>query len=490
MLPDFLPTAKTDSAEPRYQEVSMSTDMNIKREPFPTESLPGPIANYVRQIANCMSCDESQIALATKVGLASSIGNSRILQLKSDYHEPAILWGANVALSGSGKSHISGCPIKPIETVQNELLTEFFAAHQSWVAADNSGPRPVATRHLIKDTTVENLFTIMAENPEGKLLEYADELESFTGGLDAYKNNGGDAQKYMSMWRGESSTYERKGDRNKQSHGIFHVPRASLSILGSITNDSLKRLMSEKNINNGWWPRFLLVCPPVRDEVWRTPDVSKLQEHLADMYERLRRLVLHDGNPVALRFDSEAGSRWEQFFNDHHRGAASRTGYQALIHGKFRGYVARFALIFHLTRVYGSTEPGVGISVDRKSLESAIEVGRWYYTEALRIYTMFQMTPEEEILQYIARKDGRATAWEVGRNFRRFKDTDEADKELSALSKAGKLQRIVKSAASAGRPSVIYRLTDSKYKYLPEGAPSKYPETTATNDIYSVGGAK
>ena len=60
--------------------------------PFPVEVLPEPVRSFVSAGAKAIGCDPSYIALTALVALASAIGNSRSIQLKRGWIEPAILW--------------------------------------------------------------------------------------------------------------------------------------------------------------------------------------------------------------------------------------------------------------------------------------------------------------------------------------------------------------------------------------------------------------
>ena len=73
----------------------------IPFRPFPTHVLPAALRGFVSGTAKAMGCDESYIALPLLSVLATAIGNSRRVQLKRGWTEPAILWSAIVGESGT-----------------------------------------------------------------------------------------------------------------------------------------------------------------------------------------------------------------------------------------------------------------------------------------------------------------------------------------------------------------------------------------------------
>ncbi len=78
--------------------------------PFPLTALPEPARSFVKRGAQAIGCDPSFIALPLLAGLASAIGNSRRIQLKRTWEEPAIVWGVIVGDSGTLKSPQWSCP--------------------------------------------------------------------------------------------------------------------------------------------------------------------------------------------------------------------------------------------------------------------------------------------------------------------------------------------------------------------------------------------
>ncbi|CAN0371996.1 unnamed protein product, partial [Ectocarpus sp. 4 AP-2014] len=114
-------------------------------KPFPTDALPGAFRAFVEQTAETIGCDASYLALPLLAGAASAIGNSRRIQLKVGWDEPAILWTAIVGDSGTMKSPALEAALKPVKHRQQEA----WKGHE-FVLANYDGEKAVYERDLAK----------------------------------------------------------------------------------------------------------------------------------------------------------------------------------------------------------------------------------------------------------------------------------------------------------------------------------------------------
>src|SRR5690606_30014028 len=94
--------SRTDAWEPTDDEAPVPRVDAF--EPFPVEALPEPVSDFVRDGANAIGCDPAYVALPTLAALASAIGNTRRIRLKSNWCEPSILWAGIVGDSGTLKT--------------------------------------------------------------------------------------------------------------------------------------------------------------------------------------------------------------------------------------------------------------------------------------------------------------------------------------------------------------------------------------------------
>ena len=86
--------AMAHAAEP--VEVECPTPPVEPFKPFPVDALPEPFRGFVNVGAKAIGCDASYVALPLLAAAASAIGNTRRIQLKRGWTEPAIVWTAIV----------------------------------------------------------------------------------------------------------------------------------------------------------------------------------------------------------------------------------------------------------------------------------------------------------------------------------------------------------------------------------------------------------
>lgn len=146
---------------------SGAVDTSPVWRPYPVDALGFRVGRYVTQVAEAIGCDPSMVALPVLACLAGAIGNRRAVRLKRGWTEPAIVWGAVVARSGSRKSPALSevtLPLSRADTraIEAELQRrdEYEAELERWGDAPRS-ERPVkpepGERLMVSDITVEAL---------------------------------------------------------------------------------------------------------------------------------------------------------------------------------------------------------------------------------------------------------------------------------------------------------------------------------------------
>jgi hypothetical protein len=61
-----------------------------------------------------MGCDVAYLALPALSVVAALIGNSRVIRLKRNWHEPAVVWSGIVGDSGTLKSPTVSAALNPL----------------------------------------------------------------------------------------------------------------------------------------------------------------------------------------------------------------------------------------------------------------------------------------------------------------------------------------------------------------------------------------
>ena len=307
--------------------------------PFPVDALPEPVRGFVGAGAAAIRCDPSFVALPLLAALAGAVGNTRRIELKRGWNEPAILWTAIVGDSGTMKSPALELALRSVRKRQGKALalhTERLADFQKavlryerdlgeWKREKDGGDPPEKPDELIgercwcDDPTIEALAVLLLNQPRG-LLMVRDELAGWIGSFDRYcQGKGGDVARWLEMHGGRPMVVDRKTGSPK----TLYVPRAAMSVAGAIQPEVLRRCLGEQYRENGLAARLLLAWPPRRAKQWTEADIApEAEAEIAALLDRLFELRPEgdgdgDPDPVLVKLTPEARREWVRFYNEH-----------------------------------------------------------------------------------------------------------------------------------------------------------------------------
>lgn len=465
--------ARTESAPQRIEPF----------RPFPVEALPEPVASFVRNSAEAIGCDPSFIALPLLVGFGSAIGNSRRVQLKRGWTEPAIVWGAIIGESGSTKSPALELAMRAVRQRQRKGMRDHAEAMKTyeterlayerdlatWKKSKAGGDPPEAPepptceRCWTDDATIEALAKLLQDNPRG-LLVIRDELSGWLH-FDRYNANGqgAEAAKWLEMHGGRELIVDRK------TSNTISVPQAAVSIIGGIQPGILARHIGQEHRDNGLLARLLLTMPPRKPKQWTEADIDPSAEAaIANIFEALHGLEPAsspegESRPAIITLTPEGKHAWIAFYNEHNQQQAELTGDLAAAWSKLEGYAARFALVHYLVRA--ATGDDVPDGIDAVSIAAGVKLSRWFAREARRVYAMLAEDDDarqrRQWVELIQRKGGSVTVrdWQRTRSHR---TKGAAEAELAQLVSAN-LGRWTDPAPGpkGGRPSKRFVLIES-----------------------------
>ena len=329
-------------------------------------------------------CDPSFIALPMLAVLGAAIGNSRRVQIKSNWREPSIIWTAIIGESGTSKTPAFSLVTEPLRQLQDEAYAEYDKAieqykaevaifdveYTAWKKAAtkskaNAGDPPVAPRmprpkrYRLEDATTEALAPILQANPRGVLLA-RDELSGWFASFDRHSKNGvsgGDAANWLQCFNGNSMSIDRKT-------GIpptIYVSRASVSLTGGIQPAVLKRMLTAEHRESGLAARFVFAAPPPFQKFSTETEMSQeLLDSYADLIRTLHSLeMIPDPRdmseeprliPQNVHLSPEAKRIWVDYYNLHGAEQVRLQSDLAAAWSKLEGYTPRFALIIHMVR--------------------------------------------------------------------------------------------------------------------------------------------
>jgi hypothetical protein len=485
------------AAEPEAVVAEADDDAPLVWQPFPVEQLPAPLDRFAAETARGVGCDESMVALPLLAALAGAIGNARAIEARPGWVEPAVLWAAVVAESGSGKSPAFAAALASANAEQkaafeahhaaladfDAAVAEHDAAMIGWkreVAKGRGGPapdrpvKPAARRLVVADTTIEALVPILGENPRGVLVA-VDELAGLVASFDCYKSGGrggADRPRWLSMHSAGPVTVDRK------SSGTTYVPRAAVSICGGIQPQVLARTMTADNVDSGLLGRLLLAMPPRRERRWTTEPVDwATAEAVRSIFQALYALPTPADGPTVLDLDADALDVFKAFWHEHEKALGASSGAERAMLAKMEAGVLRLALVAHVVRqaaalTHGALGPADGGSVpdriDVDSISRGIALGRWFAAEGRRVYQMLlggravDRTADDATAaaRWIeARGQGRfASVRDLKKGLARFRDDDDrAEAAARRLVAEGRAVWAVPS--TGGRPADGVRLT-------------------------------
>jgi hypothetical protein len=450
--------------------------------PPPVHALPEPFRSLVIEGARSIGCDESFVALPGMAAAAGAIGATRVLRLKRDWREPAVLWCAVVAPSGATKSQGRKLVLGPLWKREADERRRYEAAmaefgilsteHEREVALWKKGKsegtppegpvKPELVEFTFSDATIEAATHALNRNPRGMLLE-RDELAAWFRGFNAYRSGGGgaDAQAWMEC----HGAGRLKVNRVSLGTAPITVPRACVSVTGTIQPELLSGCLSGEHLASGLAARLLFASPPQRAKRWTDDEVSRATakawgERLAELLDLEFAPPADDDaapEPIDCYFASDAQERWKRFVNEHGREGLERDGAELAAWSKLEGYAARLALVFHLIG-----DPHA-VEVSLATLESALEWAAWFAREAERFYRGAASDPREreveKLVAWIAAHGGAVTARELAKGPRQYRAAGAAERALQLLVEAG--VGSWQHDAGAGRPTQRFRLGPS-----------------------------
>ncbi len=478
----------TTPANPAKTEV---VSLSHYRE-FPIEALPDPCRVFISEASAAIGCNAAYVGVPLLATLAGSIGNSAVIELKRGWCEPAVIWSLTIGESGTTKSPALDRVLSPLHRTQLDLVRDHqhtMADHEqalalhaadfaSWKAKGRAKggpppeepPEPTCPRIIVSDTTVEALAVILAENPRGLLLA-RDELAGMLLGMNQYRGGkGADAQHFLTMHGARPLVIDRKGATGGGKK-LITVPRAALSITGTIQPTILRQALGRDHFENGLAARFLFAAPPSKAKRWTEAELSEgTERQLAELHKRL---LFQGGEPdewgeiqpQVLSLTPSGRATWVSFYNEHAERLADLSGDLAATWAKLEGYAARLALVVHLVRrEWFDLSLEAQDAVDEASVNAGVTLSRWFAGEAQRLFGLFHETDDQreqrELVEWIRRKGGVVGNREAQRS-RRFANSEESYKALVALVDAGLGHwQEVPTTERGGRPKSVFVLRD------------------------------
>jgi hypothetical protein len=288
-------------------------------------------------------------AAASRIGTGTQV----VVKPSAQYTQPMVFWSAIVANSGSLKTPAQRVILDPLIALEKESyeayqtnLADYRAVIERQKGKKREAPEvdlpqpPLRKRYLTKDSTLETLQRIHAENPRG-LLYYRDELAGVIKVRNQYRGGyGADEEAELDQWVGSAVIV----DRAEKS---ICLPHSAISRTGAIQWEVLAELMGDHRDVNGAWSRWLFCAansPPRYLQLLQEEPDTGITEALTFLYTELEKVPPQN---YGLSFEAkQLFETWQHQLVDAQR-SEDAPGLQ-LVYPKIESYTARLALWLHI----------------------------------------------------------------------------------------------------------------------------------------------
>jgi len=381
--PDDLVDGDVEPGKLKELQVASCNRTRLEWKDFPLSTLPDPFRGYVTAQAEAMCVDPSMIAVPGLCALASSIGNARHVQIKSNWSEPSTLWSMLIAPSGALKSPALEKALAPIFRKEQQLKQKHDRELEAWQDRDEEerGAKPQRERRLVNDATVESVALLHDDHPRGLLL-YRDELAGWLGSFNQYNKGESDLQKWIEFYEARPLEIDRK---SSDRPSLF-IRSPAISVTGSIQPQVLDDRLNALHFQSGFAARTIMCEPPQRKRRLNDHDVTEeVRQRYHGLVDRLYELSMPDRSGMGSNVDlSLDGTAWE-IFREYHDECQEiiedlQSGPLRSMVAKNQAASARLALIFQLCENPQSEEVG------RDAMVAGMRLARWLRKESARVY--------------------------------------------------------------------------------------------------------
>jgi len=254
--PDQLVEGGADPGKLQELQVASRNEARLQWDDLPLDALPEEVRQYATAHAEAMCINPAMIVVPALSVLAGAVGNTRQIEVKSNWKESATLWTAVVNPSGALKSPAQEKALIPAFEEESDLKGNWDGKYQEWEDGERDS-KPIRDRRLVNDITVESFALRHDENPRGLLL-YRDELAGWLGSFNQYNEGDSDLQNWIEFYEGRTIQIDRKSS----DRPALYVEDPSVSVTGTIQPDVLEDRMESIHFQSGFAARLLMCEPP------------------------------------------------------------------------------------------------------------------------------------------------------------------------------------------------------------------------------------
>lgn len=425
--------------------------------PFPIDTLPAEIRNYVAAISESIQTPVDMAGCAALSVIATSIQGKYKIQGKRDWTEPLNIYLTEIAPPSERKSAVQHAMVKPVSDYENQynhvhaaevetsrMHKRILERRQKTVEdqvskgkATKDDVEKIArelTEYEVKkplrlfadDITPEKLASVLSEN-KGRMALLSSEAGIFDTLAGAYSKSV-NIDVMLKSYSGDQIRVDRIG---RESENILHP---TLTVLLMAQPNVISKVLSNETFRGrGLTARFLYSMPAsaVGTRRYRSKPVP---EEVYKAYEqRIFNLLKDEYRQEIITLSAEADSRMEEFSQELEPKLVKEYAEIADWCGKLAGNVLRIAGLLCRANVHRSEEfldEPEPLVMDGETMENAIKLGKYFLNHAQAI---FNVLPENamfhnanRILKMITEKGltefNRRTAMRFCQTFKRVED--------------------------------------------------------------------
>lgn len=371
-------------------------DTEKKYREFPINVLPPLLRNIVYETHKALNFPIAYIAMSLLTAIATAIGDTCWLKVKTEWMERPLLYVALLGNPGSVKSHPMKFAMKPIlerDILCRQRYTEELKEYEKRQKAGEDPPMPKCRQRIVQDVTMEGLCKVMMDNSAGLCL-FSDELTNWLGSMDKYRKGGNDVATWLSIFNAQPIFVDRKGVNEK-----ITIARPFVNVLGSIQPKIFKGYFSGKFLHNGLLSRILVVFNDGEDKM-PYDSYKDIPQELVEQWKNLIDSILdltdgyyEFGEAVyELSDDAKAAfSAWSDRNTDAVNAESDKTICEFF--QKIKSYVYRFALVLQVLEEVLARKNSDKV-VHSKAMIFATMVGDYLMDNARRVIELLGLSDE------------------------------------------------------------------------------------------------
>ena len=351
---------------------------NSHSSPYPWRAFPEPFRSLIKSASAVLGVAPEMIGLPLLAFAGGTLGRGVCLVLRRDFVEFSILWTAVIAPPGTAKSPALAVARRPVDALQGEAHLRFMRECEAFkiavARAKADGVDPGDPPHLehfwSSDATPEALGPILESSPGVTLAQ--DELAGWVRSFDQYRR-GGERQAHLAAWAGQPFKIDRA------SRDPIYVSHPVICVTGGIQPDMIGELTDDAARRDGFVERFLFAAPENSPSRWSDEEIpANLFDDAVSVFRRFRTSA---DDPVKLRLDAAAKSRWKPWYNRQMQRARLRGGLIGGIQAKLPRQVARLTIVLHCM----AHDPAVVREVSSQTLRRAMALAEFHLEHAQEV---------------------------------------------------------------------------------------------------------